>query len=98
MRKRAAPKCLYAQRRQQVTLPVRTDEELMSQLRDGDSAALAELVRIYQNDIFRFCVHYVKDVELAREMAQETFIRVYVARGRFDSARKFRPWLLVHRA
>jgi RNA polymerase sigma-70 factor (ECF subfamily) len=36
----------------------------------------------------------VRDVERAKEMAQETFIRVYVARGRFDAERRFRPWVL----
>ena len=66
----------------------------MALLGEGDQRALAELVRRYQNDIFRFCLHYVRDVERAKEMSQETFIRVYVARTRFDATRKFRPWLL----
>ncbi|NUM56833.1 MAG: sigma-70 family RNA polymerase sigma factor [Candidatus Hydrogenedentes bacterium] len=71
-----------------------SDEGLMALLSGGDQGALAELVRRYQNDIFRFCLHYVRDVERAKEMSQETFIRVYVARSRFDASRKFRPWLL----
>lgn len=66
----------------------------MALLSDGEQSALAELVHRYQNDIFRFCLHYVRDVERAKEMSQETFIRVYVARTRFDANRKFRPWLL----
>lgn len=72
----------------------KTDEELMVTLRGGDREALAELVRRYQNDIFRFCLHYLRDYELAQELAQETFVRVYVARQRFDERRKFRPWVL----
>ncbi|GMW03183.1 MAG: RNA polymerase sigma24 factor [Candidatus Hydrogenedentota bacterium] len=72
----------------------RTDEELMAILSEGDNSALEELVRRYQNDIFRFCLHYLREVERAREMSQETFIRVYVARSRFDAQRKFRPWVL----
>ena len=72
----------------------KTDEELMVALRKGDREALSELVRRYQNDIFRFCLHYLHDVEVAREMVQETFVRVYVARERFDEARRFRPWVL----
>lgn len=72
-----------------------TDEQLMARLSDDDDqSALADLVRRYQNDILRFCLHYLRDVEIAREMAQETFIRVYVARGRFDRDRKFKPWIL----
>lgn len=66
----------------------------MAILRDGRQDGLAELVRRYQNDLFRFCTHYLKDAERARELAQETFIRVYTARDRFDQSRKFRPWVL----
>ena len=71
-----------------------TDEELMAQLCEGNREALADLVLRYQNDIFRFCLHYLREVERSRDLAQETFIRVYVARARFDGKRKFRPWVL----
>lgn len=71
-----------------------SDESLMEFLSQGEEAALADLVRRYQNDVFRFCLHYLKDVELAKEAAQETFLRVYVARERFDVSRKFKPWML----
>ena len=66
----------------------------MALLCEGDQSALADLVHVYQQDIFRFCLHYLKDVDKAREMTQETFIRVYVARNRFDATRSFRPWIL----
>lgn len=72
----------------------RTDEELMSLLSEGRDHALGVLVGRYQQDIFRFCVHYVKDVERARDLVQETFIRVFTARDRFDATRSFRPWIL----
>ena len=72
----------------------RTDEILMVDLCQGRESALAELVRRYQNDIFRFCLHYVKRFDVAQEMAQQTFVRVYTARERFDSSRKFKPWVL----
>ena len=71
-----------------------TDERLMGLVCDGRDEALAELVRRYQNDVFRFCLHYVKNVDTAKEMGQETFLRVYAARERFDVSRSFKPWLL----
>lgn len=71
-----------------------SDEILMELLAQGQENALADIVRRHQNDVFRFCLHYLKDVELAKEAAQETFLRVYVARERFDAARKFKPWML----
>ena len=76
------------------TLEATNDEYLMGQLSAGDDQALVELVKRYQNDVFRFSLHYLKNVEVAKEMAQETFLRVYTARDRFDVTRKFKPWLL----
>ena len=66
----------------------------MTHLCEGQDTALTELVRRYQHDVFRFCLHYLKEHDTARDMAQETFVRVYTARQRFDATRAFRPWLL----
>jgi RNA polymerase sigma-70 factor, ECF subfamily len=77
-----------------VSAPEGTDEQLMSLLCEGEDKALNVLVERYQQDIFRFCVHYLRDVERARDLTQETFVRVFTARGRFDAARSFRPWVL----
>lgn len=70
------------------------DEFLMEQLNVGREDALGELVRRYQQDVFRFCLHYLKNVESAKEMTQETFLRIYAARDRFDVSRRFKPWML----
>lgn len=74
--------------------PEISDEHLMEALDAGDDQALAALVERYQTDIFRFCLHYLKNVESAKEMAQETFLRIYTARSRFEVNRKFKPWML----
>jgi len=71
-----------------------TDEQLMISLCEGEDRALEQLMNRYQNDVFRFCLHYLGDLEGAREIVQETFLRVYTARERFDAARLFRPWML----
>ncbi len=71
-----------------------SDEQLMELLRTGCDEALAELVRRYQQELFRFCLHYLRDPEQARDRVQETFLRVFRARESFDTARQFKPWLL----
>lgn len=71
-----------------------SDEKLMILLCEGDKEALVGLVERYQNDVFRFCLHYLGDMESARETVQETFLRIYTARERFDTERVFRPWML----
>ncbi len=71
-----------------------SDEQLMGLLGGDQDAALAELVRRYQNDVFRFCAHYLRNTEVALDKTQETFLRIYTARERFDQDRKFKPWML----
>lgn len=71
-----------------------SDETLMADLADGRQQMLEVLMQRYQADIFRFCMHYLKEVERAKDLTQETFIRVYTASERFDPSRKFRPWVL----
>ncbi len=72
----------------------RTDEEIMALVSRGETCALTELVLKYEDDMFRFSLYYLKDPDWARDMVQETFLRVFEACGRFDSRKKFRPWLL----
>ncbi len=77
-----------------VSMDDKSDEQLMELLCQGKQEALGVLVTRYENSVFRFCVHYLKDRERARDMAQETFMRVYSARARFDGNRAFGPWAL----
>ena len=76
------------------SLDMHSDEQLMAMLKKGEENALVVVIERYQNDVFRFCLHYLKEVESSREMTQETFLRVFSARDRFDVERKFKPWML----
>jgi RNA polymerase sigma-70 factor (ECF subfamily) len=38
-------------------------------------------------------LRFVRDVELARDLAQETFLRTYERLDQFDPSRRFGPWL-----
>lgn len=71
-----------------------SDEALMSLLARGEEMALTELVQRYQNEVFRFCFHYLRDIEMAKDAVQEVFLRLYIARDRYDSEKSFKPWIL----
>ncbi|MCX8064941.1 MAG: RNA polymerase sigma factor [Candidatus Hydrogenedentes bacterium] len=70
-----------------------SDEALMSLVTKGEDTAFMELVKRYQNEVFRFCYHYLKNVDMAKEAVQEVFLRVYIAKERYDTNKKFKPWL-----
>jgi len=69
------------------------DARLVERARDGDDAAFAALVARYERKLIRVLARLVHDEELARDLAQETFWKVYTRLDRFDTARRFGPWL-----
>lgn len=69
------------------------DAWLVERARHGDHQAFAVLVRRYERKLIRVLMRLVHEPEQARDLAQETFWRVYTRLDRFDTARRFGPWL-----
>ena len=69
------------------------DARLVEEARDGDDRAFATLVARYERALIRVLTRLVRDEELARDLAQETFWKVYNRLDRFDTSRRFGPWL-----
>jgi len=70
-----------------------SDARLVEEARRGDREAFGELVLRYERQLIRVILRFVNDVELARDLAQETFLRVYERLDLFDPSRRFGPWL-----
>jgi len=71
----------------------RADGELVEEARAGDHAAFAALVTRYQQAIGGYLLHLTGDREVAFDLAQEAFVRVYGALGRTRPGLQFKPWL-----
>jgi RNA polymerase sigma-70 factor (ECF subfamily) len=69
------------------------DARLVELARHGDHRAFEVLVRRYERKLIRVLARLIRDPETARDLAQETFWRVYSRLERFDTARRFGPWL-----
>ncbi len=69
------------------------DARPVEHARDGDDRAFAALVVRYERKLIRVLTRLVRDEELARDLAQETFWKVYNRLDHFDTARRFGPWL-----
>lgn len=69
------------------------DARLVELARAGDDLAFSALVVRYEHKLIRVLARLVHDEELARDLAQETFWKVYNRLDRFDTARRFGPWL-----
>jgi RNA polymerase sigma-70 factor, ECF subfamily len=60
----------------------------------GDRAALTEVIRATQNDVWRLCAHLV-DPAAADDLAQETYLRAVPALRGFRGDAPVRVWLLT---
>ena len=69
------------------------DVQLMIQVVSGDNAAFEDLVKRYQDRLIGFFFHLIRDRNAAEDMAQEVFLRVYRARGRYTARARFSTWL-----
>jgi RNA polymerase sigma-70 factor (ECF subfamily) len=70
-----------------------SDAWLVEHARRGDQEAFAALVGRYERKLICVLARLVRDPEQARDLAQETFWRVYNRLDRFDTGRRFGPWL-----
>ena len=70
-----------------------TDHRLLEATKTGDDAAFAELVRRYRNQITNYVYRMTNDYDLAVDLAQETFMRVYAAAERYQTSYAFSTYI-----
>jgi RNA polymerase sigma-70 factor (ECF subfamily) len=69
------------------------DAQDMAQLAEGDDSALNRLMERHASRLFHYLIRALDDEGDAADLAQETFVRVYQSRAKFDRSRKFTTWL-----
>jgi RNA polymerase sigma-70 factor (ECF subfamily) len=69
------------------------DLELMLGVRRGDAGSFDALLARHRTPLVNFFLRMVRDRGLAEDLAQEAFLRVYQARGRWKPDAKFTTWL-----
>src|SRR5262245_42087822 len=71
------------------------DFACMVRLKKGDDLALNELMERWQKPLHSFILRYVGNHRDSIELAEETFVRVYQHRSRFNFKSRFSTWLLT---
>ncbi len=67
---------------------------LMLRVQQDDATAYEELVNRWQARIRRLMDSWVRDKDLAEDLAQEVFLRVYRSRKSYQPAAKFGTWII----
>lgn len=69
------------------------DVRLMLRVQQDDAGAFEELMLRYQNRVASLMTHLVGKRDLAEDLTQDIFMRVYRSRKRYTPGSKFSTWL-----
>jgi len=72
---------------------VTTDEELLLAVKAGDNDSLGLLVSRWEQPLFRFVSRLLPRQDDARDICQETFLRVLKKADRFRQGSRFSTWM-----
>ena len=74
-----------------------TDEDAARMLRvqQGDLAAFEALVEKYRQPVFNFIQRTLRDADETEDLAQQVFVQVWKAAGRYRVASRFSTWLFT---
>jgi RNA polymerase sigma-70 factor (ECF subfamily) len=70
-----------------------TDHDLVTFARTGSEQAYRELLGRHQRPVFSLVYRMVRDRELAEDLAQETFVRVFNHIDNYNPKYKFSSWI-----
>ena len=70
-----------------------SDKKLVERVQKGDKGAFDLLVLKYQHKIVNLVMRYVRDPDLAQDIAQDAFIKAYRALPRFRGDSAFGTWM-----
>jgi len=69
------------------------DRQDMARLAAGHDSALNDLMNRHAQRLFHYLIRQLRDESDAEDTAQETFVRVFQNRSRFDPKHRFSTWL-----
>lgn len=72
---------------------LQNEAELVSRAQSGDTGAFETLVTEYQNYVYNLAFRVVGNEQEAEDMAQEAFVRAWLALPRFRGQARFGTWL-----
>jgi RNA polymerase sigma-70 factor (ECF subfamily) len=69
------------------------DLELVEKVKGGDKKAFSTLVRRHQQGLMRLSLRFMKDVDAAEDVVQESLIKSYERLASFEGRSSFKSWL-----
>ena len=71
----------------------KTDEELIKKFQNGDISAYNHLIYRYKDKLLNYIYQFVHDLDLAEDLLQDTFLKVYTHKNSYKNIAKFSTWI-----
>lgn len=69
------------------------DNQIIQRVRGGNRSAFSILVRRHQKGLLRLAVRFMRDLGLAEDIVQDSFIKAYERLASFEGRSSFKSWL-----
>ena len=73
----------------------KNDEQLIKDFQQGNQVAYEILYNRYKDRIYNFVYRYVNDVDIAQDIAHDTFLKLYTHKHTYKEIAKFSTWLFT---
>jgi len=71
----------------------KTDEILIEEFQNGDITAYNQLVYRYKDRLLNYIHQFVYDIDLAEDLLQDTFLKLYTHKNSYRKIAKFSTWI-----
>lgn len=71
------------------------EEKIIDQLKHGDQQALKDIIQLYQDYVYTIALQMLKKKEMAEEVTQDVFVKIYQKINTYESRSKFSTWLFT---
>ena len=72
---------------------LKTDMQLIEEVRQGQRASYSELVKRHQRGLLRLSMRFMKDTDVAQDVVQDAFIKAYEKLNLFEGRSSFKSWI-----
>lgn len=71
------------------------DKDILMLARAGDLKAFEHILFFYEKAVYNYCLRILKNTQNAKDITQETFIKVYLHRKEIDPEKNLKTWIFT---
>ena len=71
------------------------EKDILVRAKAGDLNAFEYILSFYEKAIYNYCLRILKNSHSAKDVAQDTFIKVYTHRREIDPERNIKTWIFT---